>query len=204
WKSSEAAEAQKYGMLPGDAKYTDLNGDYAITPDDKKVIGNGTPDVSYGFINDFKYKDFSLSIMFQGMSGNDIYSQTMATVWGGHGMSRNATIKDALNVWTPENENETPVIGRESRFDSSRFVYDGSFVKLKNVSISYNLPKQLLRKVYVDNLEVYVSGQNLFTLTSYPGYDPETTSASGSTTQGLEMGVIPNPKTYTLGLRIGF
>jgi TonB-linked SusC/RagA family outer membrane protein len=205
WKTSEAEEAAKYGLLPGDPKYTDLNHDYAITPDDKKVIGNGTPDVSFGFINDVRYKDFTFSLMFQGMTGNDIYSQTMATVWGGHGMSRNATIRDALNVWTEQNQNEIPVIGREStRFDSSRFVYDGSFVKLKNISVSYNIPPKILHNIFVSNLEVYVSGQNLLTLTKYPGVDPETNSSTGATTQGLEMGVIPNPRTYTLGLRIGF
>ena len=204
WKSSEADEAARYGARPGDAKYLDLDNNGAISPDDKMVIGNGTPDFSFGFINDLRYKNFSLSLMFQGMVGNEIYSQTMATVWGGHGMSRNATIKEALTVWTPENEIDVPVIGRESRYDSSRFVYDGSFVKLKNVALNYTVPKSLLRKVYVSDLEVYISGQNLFTLTDYPGYDPETTSASSAATQGLEMGVIPNPKTYTIGLRIGF
>jgi TonB-linked SusC/RagA family outer membrane protein len=205
WKTAEAAEAAKYGLKPGDPKYTDLNHDYAINEDDKMVIGNGTPDVSYGFINDFKYKDFSLSVMFQGMAGNEIYSQTFATLWGGHGMSRNATIKEALNVWSAENENDIPLIGREStKFQSSRFVYDGSFIKLKNVSLSYNIPPALLHKIYVSNLEVYVSGQNLITFTSFPGIDPETNSSTGATTQGLEMGVIPNPRMYTFGLRLGF
>jgi TonB-linked SusC/RagA family outer membrane protein len=204
WKSSEAAEAAKYGSAPGDAKYLDLDGNYSITPDDKMVIGNGTPDFSFGFTNDFRYKDFSLSVMFQGMVGNDIYSETMATIWGGHGMSRNATIKEALNVWSPQNEIDVPIIGRESRYDSSRFVYDGSFVKLKNLALNYRLPKTLLSNLFVTNLEVYVSGQNLLTLTNYPAYDPETTSANSAATQGLEMGVIPNPRTYTLGLRIGF
>ncbi|MDR1407621.1 MAG: TonB-dependent receptor [Tannerella sp.] len=205
WKTSEADEAAKYGMKPGDPKYTDIDHNYAINEDDKMVIGNGTPDVSFGFINDFRYKDFSLSIMFQGMSGNEIYSQTFATLWGGHGMSRNATIKEALNVWSPENENDIPLIGREStRHQSSRFVYDGSFIKLKNVSLSYNVPAALLHKLYVSNLEVYVSGQNLLTFTKFPGMDPETNSSTGATTQGLEMGVIPNPRMYTFGLRIGF
>lgn len=206
WKSNEAAEAAKYGMKPGDAKYLDKNGDNAYTPDDRVVIGNGTPDVTYGFINDFRYKDFTLSFMFQGMAGNDIFSQTLSTMWGGHGMARNATIKDALNVWTPENETDIPVLGGTSAnyHNSSRFVYNGSFVKLKNLSFGYNIPKKLLSKLFIDNLEVYVSGQNLFTITSFPGYDPETSSAVDARTQGIEMGVIPNPRTYTMGLRVGF
>jgi len=206
WKTEEAAEAAKFGMKPGDAKYLDLNGDNAYTADDRVVIGNGTPDVTFGFINDFRYKDFTLSFMFQGMAGNDIYSQTLATMWGGHGMARNATIKDALNVWTPENQTDVPVLGGTSAnyFNSSRFVYNGSFVKLKNLSFGYNIPRNLLTKLFVDHLEVYVSAQNLFTITSYPGYDPEANSSEGARTQGLEMGVVPNPRTYTMGLKIGF
>jgi TonB-linked SusC/RagA family outer membrane protein len=206
WKSSEAAEASKYGMKPGDAKYLDLNKDNAYTSDDRVVIGNGTPDFSFGFINDFKYRDFSLSVRLQGMSGNDIYSQTLGTLWGGHGMARNATIKEALNVWTPERESDIPVLGGTSQnfFNSSRFVYDGSFIKLKNVSLNYTVPKKVINRIFVDNLEIYVSGQNLLTFTRFPGYDPEVNSATGATTQGLEMGVIPNPRMYTLGLRLGF
>jgi hypothetical protein len=206
WKSSEAAEAADFGMKPGDAKYNDKNGDNAYTPDDRALIGNGTPDVAYGFINDFKYKAFTLSVMFQGMAGNDIFSQTLGTMWGGHGIARHATIKEALNVWTSTNESDIPVLGGSSanHFNSSRYVYDGSFVKLKNLSIGYTVPKTLLNKLYIDNLEVYVSGQNLLTFTKYPGYDPETNSSMDARTQGLEMGVIPNPRTYTMGLRIGF
>jgi hypothetical protein len=162
--------------------------------------------VSYGFINDFRYKDFTLSFMFQGMAGNDIFSQTLGTMWGGHGMARNATIKEALDVWTPERPTDIPVLGGTSinHFNSSRFVYDGSFVKLKNLSLAYNIPKRLLSKLFIDHLEVYVSGQNLLNFTSFPGYDPETNSSTDARSQGLEMGVIPNPRTYTMGLRIGF
>jgi len=205
WKTSEAEEAAKYGLKPGDPKYTDRNNDYAINEDDKMVIGNGTPDVSYGFTNDFKYKNFTLSIMFQGMAGNDIFSQTLATMWGGHGMARNATIKEALNCWSESNENDIPLLGREAtNFQSSRFVYDGSFVKLKNVALNYTFPRSFLQHIFVSDLELYVSGQNLLTFTKYPGIDPETSSATGATTQGLEMGMIPNPRMFTFGLRIGF
>ncbi|KAA6341501.1 TonB-dependent receptor SusC [termite gut metagenome] len=206
WKSSEAAEAAKYNAQPGDAKFLDRDSNSAINDDDKMVIGNGTPDLTYGFINDLRYKDFSLSIMFQGMSGNDIFSQTMGLLWGGHGIQRHAVTKDATNAWTPQNETDIPVLNRwdGNKFASSRFVYDGSFVKLKNISLTYSVPKPFLSKCYVSNLEVYVSGQNLLTFTKYPGMDPEVNSSTNAATQGLEMGLIPNPKMYTLGLRIGF
>ena len=205
WKTSEAEEAAKYGLRPGDAKYEDLNGDNAYTPDDRQPIGNGAPDFSYGFNNDFQYKNFTLNMLFQGMVGNEIYSQSMATVWGGHGMARHATIKDALNTWTPENQTDVPIVGSGANlFNSSRFVYNGSFLKLKNVALTYSLPKKLINKWFMENLEVYVSGQNLFTITSFPGYDPEVNNAQNPVGQGLEMGVIPNPRTYTVGLRVGF
>ena len=205
WKTSEAEEAAKYGLRPGDAKYEDLNGDYAYTADDRQVIGNGTPDFAFGFSNDFQYKDFTLNLLFQGMVGNEIYSQSMAVVWGGHGMARHATIREALNTWTPENQTEIPIVGSGANlFNSSRFVYNGSFVKLKNISLTYNVPKQLVNKWFIENLDLFISAQNLFTITKFPGYDPEMNNAQNPIAQGVEMGVIPNPRTYTLGLRIGF
>ncbi|MDR2533637.1 MAG: TonB-dependent receptor [Tannerellaceae bacterium] len=206
WKSSEAAEAAKVGALPGDAKFEDVNADGIINEDDKKVIGNGTPDLAFGFVNDFSYGNLSLNIMLQGMSGNDIFSQTMGLMWGGHGIQRHAVIKDAMNPWSASNENDIPTLARwdGNRFASSRFVYDGSFIKLKNVALTYNVPRSLLGKIYVSSLELYVSGQNLLTFTKYPGLDPETNSSTNAATQGLEMGMIPNPRMYTFGLRIGF
>ena len=205
WKTEEAAQAAEYGLRPGDAKYEDLNNDKAYTPDDRQPIGNGSPDFSFGFSNDFQYKNFTLNVMFHGMLGNEIYSQSMAVVWGGHGMARHATIRDALNTWTPENQTDVPIVGSGANlFNSSRFVYDGSYVKLKNIALTYSFPKQLINKWFIENLEVYVSGQNLFTITDFPGYDPEVNNAQNAVGQGLEMGVIPNPRTYTFGLRIGF
>ena len=205
WKTEEAEEAAKYGLRPGDAKYEDLNGDNAYTPDDRQPIGNGAPDFYFGFNNDLQYKNFTLNMLFQGMVGNEIYSQSMATVWGGHGMARHATIREAMNTWTPENQTDVPIVGSGANlFNSSRFVYNGSFVKLKNIALTYSFPKQMISKWFMENLEVYVSGQNLFTITSFPGYDPEVNNAQNPVGQGLEMGVIPNPRTYTIGLRVGF
>lgn len=206
WKSGEAAEAAAFGMKPGDAKYTDVDGDNKYTAADLMAIGNGTPKFTFGFINDFSYGDFTLSFMFQGARGHQIYSQTLAYTWGGLGDARNATNSEALNIWTPERETDNPSFSTTSTnfINSSRYVYDASYVKLKNLSLSWRVPAALLSKISMRNLELYVSGQNLFTITSYPGYDPEVTNATNAVTQGLEMGVIPNPRTYTIGLRAGF
>ena len=193
-------------MKPGDAKYVDVDGDKKYTAADLQTIGNGTPKFTFGFINDIKYNNFTLSFMLQGATGYQIYSQTLAYVWGGLGDARNATTQEALDIWTPTHETDNPTFSKSSTnfINSSRYVYNASYMKLKNLSISYHIPDALLSKVKLRNLEVYVSGQNLFTVTSYPGYDPEITNATNAITQGLEMGVIPNPRTYTFGLRAGF
>ncbi|MDG3581059.1 SusC/RagA family TonB-linked outer membrane protein [Galbibacter pacificus] len=206
WKSSEAAEAAEYGMQPGDAKYEDVNGDNVYNTDDLMVIGNGSPDFSFGFINDLKYQNFTLSFMFQGTSGNEIYSQTMAYLWGGQGQAKTPTTQEALNMWTPENETNNPAFSNTGKnfINSSRYVYDASYIKLKNISLAYDLPKGLLDKFGLNNMQIYISGQNVFTITDYPGYDPEVNNAQNALTQGLEMGVIPNPRTYTVGFRLGF
>jgi len=210
WKTSEADKAATYGMKPGDSKYTDVNGDNTYTPADYMLIGNGNPKYTFGFINDFSYKNFTLSIMFQGSEGNQIYSGTFPYTFGGQGDARNATNADILNVWTPEHETNIPTFDPSSNnsIHSSRYVYDASYIKLRNLSLAYRLPQSLLSKAKIANIEVYVSGQNLFCITSYPGYDPEITNANygayPALAQGLETGVIPNPRTYTIGLRASF
>lgn len=206
WKSSEAAEAAQYGMVPGDAKYEDVNGDHAYTSADMQRIGNATPDFTFGFSNDFKYKNFTLNLMFYGSIGNDIYSQTLGYIWGGQGQARTPTTVEALHMWTPGNETDHPHFSNTSKsfLNSSRYVYNGSFVKLKNIALNYKIPEAITQKFFVESLELYVSAQNLFTITSFPGYDPEVNNGTNALTQGLEMGVIPNPRTYTFGVRIGF
>jgi TonB-linked SusC/RagA family outer membrane protein len=205
WKTAEADQAALFGMKPGDAKYVDINGDHAYTTADRAPIGNGTPKYAFGFINDVTYGNFTLSLMFQGTHGNQIYSQTLAYLWGGLGDQRNATTSDALNIWTAQNQTDNPAFSNTSKNfnNSSRYVYDGSYIKLKNISLAYRLPETLLNKAKIRNLEVYVSGQNVFMITKYPGYDPEVSNGTNAITQGLEMGVIPNPKTFTVGLRLG-
>ena len=212
WKSHEAAEAAGYAkpMKPGDSRYQDRNGDHDYTTADYMVIGNGTPKYSFGWINDFSYGNWSLSFMIQGTHGNQIFSGTIPYAFGGEGDARNATIKDFLNTWSPQHETNIPTFSPSNVHarNSSRFVYDASYAKLKNLSISYRLPHGLLSRSSIRNLEFYVSGQNLVTITHYPGYDPEVSNANygahPAMAQGLETGVVPNPRTYTIGFRAGF
>ncbi|HEY4334705.1 MAG TPA: TonB-dependent receptor [Puia sp.] len=210
WKTSEATQAAALGMKPGDSKYVDVNGDNKYTAADLMVIGNGTPKYSFGWINDFSYGAWTLSMMFQGTHGNQIYSGTIPYTFGGLGDARNATTTQILNVWTAAHQTDIPTFDPSSNnaINSSRYVYDASYIKLKNFSLGYRLPQNLLNMAKIHSIELYVSGQNIFTITHYPGYDPEVTNANfGShpaVAQGLETGVVPNPRTYTFGLRASF
>jgi TonB-dependent starch-binding outer membrane protein SusC len=206
WKAKEASEAAKYGNKPGDAKFTDVNGDGTINQSDYLPIGNGIPTMTWGFINDLSYGNFTLNFMFAGQSGSQIFSQTIAYTWGQAPGTRNATPQEATQMWTPTNETNVPAFSTTGIWptNSSRFVYDADFVKLKNLSLTYSIPQSILGKASIRSLDVYISGQNLFTITKYPGYDPELTNAQSAMTQGVEMGVIPNPRTYTIGFRVGF
>ncbi|MDB5153531.1 MAG: TonB-dependent receptor [Mucilaginibacter sp.] len=207
WKTSEAAEAALYHMQPGDAKYQDLNGDHVYNSNDYQLLGNATPKFTYGFINDITYKAFTLSFMFQGQQGSQVFSQTLAYLWGGLGDMKNATTIEAVpeNLWSPNNQTNNPAWSKSNvnENNSSRYVYNSSYVKLKNLSLTYHVPTALLKRVSVNSLDVYVSGQNLFTITPYKGYDPEIDNAQNAITQGQEFGVIPNPKTFTFGIRLG-
>ncbi|MDP9042278.1 MAG: SusC/RagA family TonB-linked outer membrane protein, partial [Bacteroidota bacterium] len=206
WKTKEAAQAATYGSKPGDAKYLDVNNDGTINQNDYFPIGNGIPKYTWGFINDFRYGNFSLSFMLAGQGGSQIYSQTIAYTWGQAPGTRNATLQEATKMWTAQNETDVPAFSTTGSFptNSSRFVYSANFVKLKNLSLTYSLSQSVLGRAKIRSVDIYVSGQNLFTITSYPGYDPELTNAQSALTQGVEMGVIPNPRTYTLGFRFGF
>lgn len=206
WKTKDAAQAATYGNVPGDARYLDVNGDGHINQSDYVPIGNGIPKYTWGFINDFSFGNFSLTFMFAGQGGSQIYSQTLAYAWGQAPGVHNATLEEATQMWTPQNETDVPHFSTTTQWptNSSRFVYNADFVKLKNFSLSYRLPQSVLGRAHIRNAEIYVSGQNLFTITSYPGWDPEVTNAGNALLQGVEMAVVPNPRTYTIGCRIGF
>lgn len=205
WKNSEAAQAAQYGNKPGDSKYLDVLNNHNITADDRLPIGNGAPKYSFSWINDVSFGNFNLSMLFYGTHGNQIFSGTLPYTYGGLGDARNATNAGILNVWTSGRETDVPTFSSTSKnyIQSSRWVFDGSYIKLKNIALSYHFPQAWIGP-RVKNLEVYVSSQNVFTITKYPGYDPEVTNMTNGITQGLETGTIPNARSFTFGLRAGF
>ena len=213
----EEAGGEKFRDIGG----VDADGNLIYEPDgllnnnDKTIIGDPNPNFIFGFNNTFTYKGFDLNIFFQGSQGNDLYSWTIQELdrLAGNG---NATT-DALNRWTPSNTNTDfpkAATGRAYR-PSTRFLYDGSYIRMKNISLGYNLPASILSKARIRSLLIYISGQNLLTITDYPGFDPEVNyQSSGGTSSddiqdsnrnlGIDYGSYPNAKTYTMGFKIGF
>jgi hypothetical protein len=173
------------------------------------VLGSGQPEFIWGLNNDFSYKGFDLNIFFQASQGNDILSYSLLEIETLSG-SNNSTTR-ALDRWTPENtDTDVPMrtLSRSQRV-SSRWVYDGSYIRLKNISLGYSLPSAMLQRISLSKVRIYVSAQNILTFTDYKGFDPEVNyNSSGGTNSnrnlGLDYASYPNAKSYTIGLNVGF
>ncbi|WP_111706440.1 SusC/RagA family TonB-linked outer membrane protein [Lutibacter citreus] len=200
WKTAEATEASVFGRAPGDPKYLrDESGEIVY-----QTIGNGTPTTFWGFSNTLTYKNWDMNVFLQGVHGFDVYNTIRGTI---NGPAKSFMSPDQLNQWTPENETDIPA-GGQSIIGSSRFVEDGSFIRLQNLAIGYTI-RDLGS---IESLRLYASGQNLFLITDYRGYDPELTSVSadpdergnGDVAAGIDAGAYPNPRTITLGFKLNF
>lgn len=190
----------------GDMKFADLTGDGSITAADRTVIGNGQPDFIYGLTNTFSYKNFNLNVFFQGSQGNDVYNATRIDLEGMFDHKNQST--RVLDRWTPENTN-TDVPRATGNVDnvrnSTRFVEDGSYLRLKSITLGYNFSSNILEKVKANRLSIYVTGQNLLTFTNYSGFDPEVNAFGTSSTElGIDYGTYPQARTVIFGLNVEF
>ncbi len=205
WQTNEAAEAAKFGNVPGDSRYEDLNKDGVIGGDDYQIIGTGIPTRIFGWNNTIVYKDFTLNVFFQSIMGFDKWNFTYAQAITASADAREITHVDIIKRWAPGNENSNiPAFSATdvAEIQSSRFVEKGDYVRLKNVSLSYRLPKDFIKGI---NGSVMISGNNLWTLTNYSGIDPETYSNKGpSDVRGVDAGSYPNAKTWTIGVNLIF
>ena len=190
----------------GQIVYHDFDNDGNITPEDKRIIGNPNPDFLFGFNTSISYKGFTLSAFFQGSYGNDIYSMTAASLGYDYGYNTNALRDVFYNHWTPEKPN-APYPNLLANLDlkmSDRFVYDGSYLRLKNLELSYSFSCE--KQNFFKNAIVYVSGQNLVTFTKYPFWDPDVNAHGGgnSLRQGVDSNNYPQAMSFTLGCRLRF
>ncbi|MGZ5254796.1 MAG: SusC/RagA family TonB-linked outer membrane protein [Flavitalea sp.] len=193
----------------GDRKYRDQNKDGKIDANDRTILGTANPKFTWGFNNAFSYKNIELSVFFQGSQGNKMANLNNFDLLNFNGQN-NVLADAALNRWTPDNpSNKYPRALAAGSLDqgifSSAIVEDASYIRLKNVTLSYNLPSKFISRIKMSNLRLYVSGTNLWTLTDYSGYDPEANTFGQSTTLvGLDIGGYPQAKVLTFGLSASF
>ena len=187
----------------GELNYVDVNGDGMVSASDRTYIGDPNPDFTFGMTNTFSYKGLNLSILIQGSYGNDVYNVGRMETEGMYD-GKNQTTR-VLERWrVPGQITDVPKAGFEMH-NSTYFLEDGSYVRLKDVSLSYDVPRSIIRKIGLTKLQPYLSATNLLTLTKYKGYDPEVNQSGNSgSVQGLDWGTYPLCKSFSLGLKVEF
>lgn len=189
----------------GDIVYRDLNDNGVIDPGDRTTIGCAQPDFIYGMTNTFSYKGFSLSVFLQGSQGNDIFNASRIDMEGMIDFRNQSTA--VLDRWKrPGMITDIPRVGNvENIHNSTRFVEDGSYLRLKTITLSYDFQPKWLKKISLSKLQAYVTGQNLLTFTNYKGYDPEVNAyGSDAVAQGVDYGTYPQSKAVIFGLNVEF
>jgi TonB-dependent starch-binding outer membrane protein SusC len=197
------------GVDPATGKliFRDLNDSKTITPDDRTFIGYALPKFTYGLTNALTYKNFDLNIFFQGVQGNDIFNATRVDLEGMFDSKNQSTV--VLNRWkTAGQVTDIPKANDPDNYkNSTRFIEDGSFLRLKSLTLAYNFNNDLVQKLKLQKLTLYATGQNLFTITDYSGFDPEV-NAFGTNSRGTEIGVdygtYPQTRTIVFGLNVDF
>ena len=196
------------GQWLGDVRYKDLNKDGVIDEKDVKTIGNPNPKFTLGWTNNFSYKGFDLSVFLYASYGGDIFNYSRLQTEGMRSQYNNQ-LKTVEDRYTPENTNTN--MPRYNQWHdnniriSDRFIEDGSYLRIQNVTVGYTLPSDLISKIKVTSFRVFVSAQNLKTFTKYSGYDPELGSINNRATfMNIDNGRYPVPKTLTIGANIQF
>lgn len=204
--------AQRATIKPGDIKYKDLNGDGIVNTYDQTIIGRGQPIHTGGFVNNFSYKGFDLNVFFQWSYGNDIYNANRLMFEGnanggafGGNLNQFASYNDR---WTPENQtNKYYRAGGAGPIGmyNSRVIEDGSYLRLKTLSLGYSIPASYIKKLYLSKLNINVSGQNLLTFTKYTGIDPEVSTRTPTVlAPGFDFSAYPRARTFVVSLNATF
>jgi TonB-linked SusC/RagA family outer membrane protein len=194
----------------GGMKFRDIDGDGAITPADRKIIGNPNPDFFYSLNLNASYKNFDIAMFFNGVQGNDLYDTNR--YFTDFPTFQGAKSTRLLNAWTPTNTSSnipsTTGTAAEIEYESSSYyVQDGSFFRMKNLQIGYTIPAEKVfgSKWGISKFRVYASTTNVFTITNYTGLDPEVSAeAETYSALGVDRGIYPNPRQFLLGVSVGF
>jgi TonB-linked SusC/RagA family outer membrane protein len=187
----------------GELMYRDINKDGKVTASDKTYIGDPNPDFTYGLTNTFSWKNINLSIFIQGSYGNDIFNASKADVEGMYDLKNQST--NVLRRWrTPGQITDIPKAGFRIE-PSSYFIENGSYLRVKDISISYNFKGNLLNKLGISRLQPYFTASNLLTFTKYSGMDPEVNQWGNSgSVQGIDWGTYPHSKSFVFGINVEF
>jgi hypothetical protein len=187
-----------------------LNNDGIVNAFDNTIIGDPNAKHYGGFNNNFQYKNFELNLFFQWTYGNQIFNLNRIIFEGGGEFPRNLNqFSTVADRWTPENTNTLMPRFRSgsnsfTNVFSSRYVEDGSYLRLKTLNFAYNIPNSLLKRTFVKSGQVYFSAQNLYTWTNYSGYDPEVSVISNALAPGIDFSSYPRNRTYTAGFNFTF
>ena len=188
----------------GMMRYQDLNGDGKINSSDKQYIGNANPWFTFGMTNTISWKGLSLSFLITSSIGNDIYNASRIEMVGMYNGANQIT--DVLRRWrVPGQVTDIPKAGElDNLRASTRWVEDGSYLKIKNITLSYDIVHPKLKKANIARIQPYITLDNMITFTNYSGYDPEMSQYTSATSMGIDWGTYPNVKTVTFGVNIDF
>lgn len=206
WTGIYNSDDPALGYKAGDNRYEDVNGDGQIDFADRVIKGSAMPKVLMGWNNSFRYKNVELNVFFQAALGNKIFNATYAIIAAPNSDVYYPTLAESVNYWSSQKTDAVwadPASKTGRNFtESTQYLQDGSYCRLKNLSVSYYLPK----KISSLDASLSLSAQNVFTITNYKGFDPEASSIpSGSdASAGIDFGAYPSPKTISVGLHIGF
>ena len=207
WLGVASSDNPELGAIAGDDSYRDVNKDGKIDFEDRVVSGSAMPKIMLGWNNTVRYKNLELNMFIQASLGNKIFNAAYAMIAKPNSDVRYSTLAESSKYWTSTNTGSKwsdPASSTYRNFtESTQFLQDGSYARLKNLSLSYYIPEKVLSVV---DASVSISGQNLVTITKYIGFDPEATSTSvnSDASAGIDFGAYPSPRTITLGLHIGF
>lgn len=192
-------------IRPGDPKYRDINGDGLIDDHDRTIIGCGQPLHTGGFNNTFTFYGFDVNIFFTWSYGNDVLNANRLIFENGSINNLNQ-FKSYTRRYSASNpDSDIPAVGASGMFHySSRVVEDASYLKLRNVSVGYTLPRRVLRKMHFDTMRVYVSADNILTFTRYSGPDPEVSTRNSVLTPGFDWSAYPRAFGLTAGVSFTF
>ena len=199
------AEAEAYNNMygtssnPGDFRFVDTNGDNKINSDDRTNIGNGVPDWTFGLNFNVDWKGFDFDVFFQGVKGADVFDATYR-----QDIASGNYPTWVLQRWTGEGTSNTvPTLGDSKNWVcSDMYIQDGSYLRLKYITLGYTISPYLTNNIGISRLRIFARGENLFTWTKYWGFDPEI--GSGATSLGVDYGVYPQARTYTVGFNVSF